>query len=485
MPVAGSGVGESVVVRMSGGIGTQYACPVASGGVPDRPLRPVARAPRDLTRRPPVHVLVVGLHARLAPLALRERVAFVPGEGAARAVAEAVGVPEVLVLSTCNRVEVYAAGPRAALDGAADRLLAFLALRAGVTAERLRAYAHVQAGPAAARHLCRVASGLDSVMLGETQIVGQLKRAADEARGEETLGGTLQRLTCTALAAGRRARARLAPASGPTSVAQAAVRAVGGAPALAGRTVVVLGAGETAAEVLRLVEHAGARRLVVANRSTARGEALAWRHGAESAAWEERGSALATADVIFACTGAPMPVVTRGHLAADVEGGPRGPRLVVDLGVPRNVDPEVAALPGVALWDVDALAGSPGAARDAEEAEAEAARWAERYERWLQTRPVVPTIARMRAGAERVREREVARALARLEGLGEREQAVVRELATRLVNKLLHPPMAALAADPDAHELAATAHRLFGFAEQDELAQLAQLARADDPPRSA
>ncbi len=467
------GPGGSVGLRMPPRIGAQYACPVASSieatGRAEAP--PAVPA---LSARPPVHVLVVGLHARLAPLALRERVAFVPGEDASRAVAAAVGVPEAMVLSTCNRVEVYAAGPRAAHDGAADRLLAFLAARADVAPERLRAYAHVQAGPATARHLCRVAAGLDSVMLGETQIVGQLKRAAEESRAAGTMGGTLQRLVCTALAAGRRARARLAPASGPTSVAQAAVRAVGGAPALAGRTVVVLGAGETAAEVLRLIEHGGARRLVVLNRTAARGQALAWRHGADVEVWEARAGALASADVIFACTGAASPVVTPAHLAADAGGAPRGPRLVVDLGVPRNVDPEVAALPGVALWDVDALAGNPGAARDAVEAEAEAQRWADRYERWLANRPVVPMIARLKESAERVRERELARALARLEGLDAREQAVVRELATRLVNKLLHPPMAALAADPDARELAATAHRLFGFE-----------TAADEPSQSA
>ncbi|MDF1502398.1 glutamyl-tRNA reductase [Roseisolibacter sp. H3M3-2] len=430
----------------------------------------------------PVHVLVVGLHARLAPLALRERVAFVPGDQAATQAARAAGVPEALVLSTCNRVEVYVAGPRAALDGAADRLLAFLAERAGVEADRLRAHAFVQTGAAAARHLCRVSAGLDSVMLGETQIVGQLKRAAAEAREERTLGGTLQRLVCTALAAGRRAGAPLAPAAGPTSVAQDAVRAVPGAGAVAGRVVVVLGAGETAAEVLRLIEQGGAKRVVVVNRSSARGSALAWRHGADSEAWEARAVVLATADVVFACTAAPSPVVTRAHLAPDVAGPPRGPRLVVDLGVPRNVEPDVAALPGVALWDVDALAGSPGAARDAEEAEAEAARWAARYERWLAARPtVVPTIARLRESADRVRDRELQRALARLEGLGEREQAVVRELATRLVNKLLHPPMVALATAPESAELTETAHRLFGFAPEPAL----EIVEAAGPSRSA
>jgi len=190
--VRGDGrAGGSVVLRMPTRDGSQYACPVVPAYTPGATDR--ADAPpvvHDLSQRLPVHVLVVGLHARLAPLALRERVAFVPGEPASRAVAQAVGVPEAMVLSTCNRVEVYVAGPRAALDGAADRLLAFLAARADVDAERLRAYAHVQAGPATARHLCRVAAGLDSVMLGETQIVGQLKRAADEARAAETMGRT-------------------------------------------------------------------------------------------------------------------------------------------------------------------------------------------------------------------------------------------------------------------------------------------------------
>jgi glutamyl-tRNA reductase len=415
-----------------------------------------------------MHVLVVGLHARLAPLALRERVAFVPGEGAARLAVTHAGVPEALVLSTCNRVEVYAAGPRAALDGAADRLLAFLAARADVDVDLLRAHAQVQVGPAAVRHLCRVAAGLDSVLLGETQIAGQLKRAAAEATDDGAMSGTLQRLVCTALAAGRRARAALAPASGPTSVAQAAVRAIGGPASVAGRDVVVLGAGETASEVMRLLEGAGAKRLVVVNRSFARGAELAARHGGTVETWEARALVLAQADVIFACTGAPSPVVGRAQLAADVAGPPRGPRLVVDLGVPRNVEPEVGALPGIALWDVDALAGGGGSARDAEAAEAVAADWAERYERWLAARPVAPTIARLRAGAERVRERELARAFARLEGLDERERAVVAELATRLVNKLLHPPLAALSAAPESPALHESAYQLFGLAPRSE-----------------
>jgi glutamyl-tRNA reductase len=225
---------------------------------------------------------------------------------------------------------------------------------------------------------------------------------------------------------------------------------------------------------MRLLEGAGARRLTVVNRSFARGAELAARHAGSVEPWEARALVLAQADVIFACTAAATPIVGRAQLAADVSGPPRGPRLVVDLGVPRNVEPEVAALPGVALWDVDALAGGGGSSRDAEQAEAVAAEWAERYDRWLAARPVAPTIARLRAGAERVRERELARAFARLEGLDARERAVVAELATRLVNKLLHPPLAALSAAPESPALHESAFQLFGLE-----------PRAEDPLRLA
>ncbi len=406
-----------------------------------------------------MHVLFVGLHTRLAPLALRERAAFASPAGAAAAVAECAAVPEAFVLSTCNRVELYAAAPRADAAHATERLVSCLAARAGVDPGRLRAHARVLAGDDAAHHLCRVAAGLDSQVLGESQITGQLRRALAAARHDGALGRVLERLGSTALAAGRRARARLAPGgaagAGPATVAEAAVRALADAGALASARVLVLGAGETAADVLAQLRRAGAAAVTVSNRSAAAGAALAARHGAAYAPWDARADA-AAADVIFACTASPTPVVDLPHVAD-------GRRVqIVDLGVPRNVAPAVRERPHVTVWDVDTFAsagGVPEAGLDA--ARAEADRWAGRFTRWLAAREAVPTVERLRADAERVREEELARAFARLDGLGERERAVVRALSQRLVNKLLHAPLAALGAEPDAPELATSARRLF------------------------
>lgn len=415
-----------------------------------------------------MHVLFLGLHSRLAPLALRERAAFAAPAGAAGAVRARTGVAEALVLSTCNRVELYAAVEPEDAPAAAERLVAVLAERAGVPGEQLRAHARALTGDEAVRHLCRVAAGLDSVVLGESQITNQLRRALAAARADGALGGVLERLGSTALAAGRRARARLMPHGGPATVAQAAVRVLGHAGVLAGARVLVLGAGETAADVLAHLRRSGVAHVTVSNRSAPAGRTLAERHGAGWAAWEARACAMAAADVVFTCTASAEPVVDVQHLPAD----PARRVQLVDLGVPRNVAPAVRERPGVRVWDVDTLApggdGVPAAGLEA--AGAEADRWAARFAGWLAAREAVPTVARLRADADRVREQEVARALARLDGLGEREQAVVRALAQRLVNKLLHAPLATLAADPDAPALASTARHLFG------------LGPLDDPP---
>jgi glutamyl-tRNA reductase len=346
-------------------------------------------------------------------------------------------------------------------DGAADRLVACLAARAGVAPERLRAHARVLEGDDVARHLCRVAAGLDSQVVGESQITSQLRRSLAAARHDGTLGRVLGRLGSTALAAGRRARARLAPAGGPSTVAAAAVRALSEGGALRGARVLVLGAGETAADVLGQLRRSGAAVVTVSNRSEAAGRALAARHGATWTAWDARADA-AAADVIFACTASPTPVVDLPHVAA-------GRRVqIVDLGVPRNVAPAVREQPHVTVWDVDTFA-STGEVADAgvDAARAEADRWAARFTRWLAARDAVPTVARLRADAERVREEELARALARLDGLDERGQAVVRALSLRLVNKLLHAPLAALGAEPDAPALATSARRLFDLDDDD------------------
>jgi glutamyl-tRNA reductase len=414
-----------------------------------------------------VHVLVLGLHSSTAPLALRERAAFPAPAGAAAWVRTRAGVAEALVLSTCNRMEVYAAVPDDDAAGAAARVLAAVAERAGVEPAVLAAHARTLSGADAAAHLCRVAAGLDSVVLGESQITGQLRRALAAARADGALGGVLERLGSTALGAGRRARARFTPSAGPATVAQAAVHALDRAGVLRGARVLVMGAGETATDVLAHLPRAGVAGVTVTNRSAPAGRAVAERYGAGWADWDARTESVAEADVVFTCIASAEPVVDVQHLPPD----PRRRVHVVDLGVPRNVAPAVRER--VTVWDVDTLAPGDAAccprarAAGIDAARREAEAWAGRFVRWLAAREAVPVVARLRATAEQVREQEVARALARLDGIGEREQAVVRALAARLVNKLLHAPVAALGSG-DAHApggptLTAAARQLFAL----------------------
>lgn len=421
-----------------------------------------------------LHPVVVGLSHLTAPIALRERVACAgerqdDGPGGEAAALKAAGVAdELFLLSTCNRVELYAAS--ADPERAAERLLAALAARGGVGAEALRPHAVVHLRDGAARHLCRVAAGLDSMVIGEAQIAGQLRRAVRAADDAGAMGPTLQRLVGTALAAGKRARARLAPGAAPGSIAEAAVRALGGARALDGRCVLVLGAGEIAAEALRVIAGARPAALAVANRSPERAAALAAQHGAAHLPWEALGAGLAQADVVIACTAAPRAVVT----AATLADAPPKARTFLDLGVPRNVHEAVRAVPDVRVLDVDALrfwsgAGAGVDARAVEHgraaAEREVERWVARFLAWQRARAHVPTIRRLRAEAELVRRAETRRALARLGELSERERAIVEMLSTRLVNKLLHHPLVALATAPESPEWADAVRTLLGHAD--------------------
>ncbi|WP_025413252.1 glutamyl-tRNA reductase [Gemmatirosa kalamazoonensis] len=410
-----------------------------------------------------MNLLVVGLDHRTAPLWIRERAAFASWAGAAREVAERAVLREVLVLSTCNRVELYGAADEHDLHAATERLIALLADRAAMPAELLRDYLVTYTGVAAAAHLARVASGMESMVLGETQIVSQIKRALTDARSDGVAGRVIERAVSLALAAGKRARPHLPHTSGVHSVAEAGVRALGGVAALSDASVVVVGAGATAADLLRALSGARTRRLVLVNRTLDRALPLAARHGAAVASWEALEVVVADADVVFTCTSSAAPVLRREHLARTA---PRR-RTFVDLGVPRNVAPELAEHSATRVIDVDSLGawGQAGAAtaHAHTDAEAEVSRWAARFERWQRTSALQPTIAQLRDEAARVRDLEVERALARLGAVDPREREIVREMATRLVNKLLHQPLAALSGDADAAALAASVRRLFAL----------------------
>jgi glutamyl-tRNA reductase len=393
--------------------------------------------------------VVVGVSHHTAPVAVREQ--FAVAADRLPAVLEAArarpGIEEAVLLSTCNRVEWYlAAGdPEAAAGSAA----AFFAARrddgAAAGLEALR----VRRGVEAVRHAFRVTSGLDSMMVGETEILGQVRAAFAAAQGAGTAGPFLDALLRAALAAGRRVRQE----SGigreadtvPAAAAAHARRLLG---ALEDRRVLVIGAGRMAEATVRALVRAGVSRITVANRSPGPARRLAAAVGGEVARFDRLDDEVRRADIVLAGTASPHLVLDAAQVAA-ARGGRSAPLVIIDIAVPRNVDPRSRGLAGVHLYDIDDLRGAgpapgrgPEPARRAERlVEAEVAA----FLRARAARGAAPAIAAACAQADAIVEREWARARPRLATLSEAEEQAVRSLVRRVTRKILHGPIAMLA----------------------------------------
>jgi glutamyl-tRNA reductase len=411
-----------------------------------------------------VQIVVIGLNQNSAPLAVRERLAFVPGE-LPRALDELRNhVPEGFILSTCNRVEIYGVAGHA--DSGAQLLGRFLAETRGFPPDELRPLLYSYGHEAAVAHLFRVASGMDSMVVGEGEVLSQVRAALDAANAAGTLGPVLRRLGSAAVGAGKRVRARTAIGRNPLSVVTLALQAANahGRP-VGDASILVLGAGETAETVLRHLEGASPQRVTVASRRHERAAALAERYGAATIPIERMVEVLADADIIVGCTSAPELVIRAADVAAARAAA--SPRLLcLDLGVPRDIDPAVRGIPGVTLVDIDELQAVADENRTRRTREVEAAEVVvgfevERFMDWWRSRQVVPTIAALRAYAADVRDTEVAHALARLGDISSRDAFVIRALAQRIVGKLLHRPLTVLKADAEGANMAQVLQQLF------------------------
>jgi glutamyl-tRNA reductase len=409
-----------------------------------------------------VHLVVVGIHQRTAPLELRERLAFDEARLAGALTALREYATEGLILSTCNRVEVYGA-----LDVAqAEPLERFLAGWHGMAPQELAPYRYVHVDREAVRHLFRLAAGLDSMVLGEDQIVGQIKAAYAQAHAAGLTGHLLSRLVHRALAAGKLVRTQTAIARSHLSVVSVALDlARQSLSGLAGRHVVVVGAGRMAGLALAHLRADSPRLVTVVNRTFERARMLAERYGASACPWDGMEEALRGADVALACTAAPEIVVPYEVVARAVAGR-ASPLLVLDLAVPRDVDPRVAALPVVQLYDVDsmqAICAANRAARAAEVADAEALieEEVQQFMRWWASRRAVPAIRALRARAQAIVQAELRRTLARLPDLAPSQRAAIEAMGNAIVNKLLHYPIVTLKDPAAGVELARAAERLF------------------------
>ncbi|MBI3959224.1 MAG: glutamyl-tRNA reductase [Chloroflexi bacterium] len=390
-------------------------------------------------KNPPITCL--GVNHRTAPVEVRERLACTLDQ------LLSAGAPsgEVALLSTCNRLELYVCSPSNPAAVQAE-VTALLSGATGVGAEELSGHLYLHAGWDAATHLLRVATGLDSLVLGEPQILGQVTDAFMQATDAGSLGHCLTTLFRAAIRAGKRARNETAISANPASVSSVALAlAQQHAGDLTRRRVLVIGAGEMGRLTLKALHHRGVTGVEVVNRTFARAESAAAAFGGCAFPLDRLDERLALADVVIAATGAPQPLLTEQLVAQAMAQRPQRPLLLVDLAVPRDIEPAVGDLPGVRLFDVDDLRGSLDEALAAREGEvplveaiiAEEVVGLQSAYREMSVRPLIVDLRRK---AEGIRQREMERTLRNLGAIDDATLGHIQKLSQALVNQLLHDP---------------------------------------------
>jgi glutamyl-tRNA reductase len=396
-------------------------------------------------------IAVVGANHKTAPIEVRERLAMGRGE-APVVLADLVdsGVTaEAVLLSTCNRTELYMSLADLGRGEAAFR--AMLADRVEMPVERVNGYLYLHRDHTAVEHLFRVAAGLDSMVLGEPQIQGQVKEAYQLSRETRGLGGpvvgaTLNRLFQNALNIGGRVRSETDLGLGAASISTAAVelaKKIYGS--LRGRNALVMGAGEMSETTLECLRAEGVRSWLVTNRTYARAAELAQKWGGRAVAWEELGTALPGADIVICSTSAPHPVLSLERFREALPQGASRPVCIIDIAIPRDVDPRVGDEPNVFLYNIDDLRQIVDDSIDRRRAEIPRAEQivaagAEEYWNWYSSLAVVPTIRDLRERSEAVRQLELDKTLRRLSHLPAQDQQAIDALTRSLLNKILHTP---------------------------------------------
>ncbi|HLM05535.1 MAG TPA: glutamyl-tRNA reductase [Blastococcus sp.] len=415
-------------------------------------------------------LLGVGVSHQTAPVALLEQFAMGPDDRvkALHELVESDHVSEALLLATCNRIEVFAEVER--FHGGVADVSRVLARQAGATVEELSPYVTVHYEDQAVAHLFTVAAGLDSMVVGETQVLGQLRAAYALARDQGTVGRALHPVAQRALRVGKRVHTETGiDRAGASLVSVALDRAEARIGSLTGRTVLVVGAGSMGALAATTLARRGAA-VVVSSRTEDRAARLAASVGGRMAALADVPSELAAADVLLTCTGASGTVVGTDLVAGAMAGRDGRPLVVVDLALPRDVDPGVAAQPGVHVIDLALLqgehAGGPVAADDIAAAHALVETEAALLRAERQAAEVAPTVSALRTQAAEVVDAELLRLSSRLPDLDARARAEIARTVRRVVDKLLHEPtvrVKELAATPGETDYAGALRALFGL----------------------
>jgi len=417
-----------------------------------------------------MEILVVGLNHKTAPIEIRERVAF-DGQkifDALRVLRESEVVRESIILSTCNRVEVYA-GVRDGRDGA-EFIKDFLSGFHNVPRQVLDKSLYVYHGADAIRHIFRVSSSLDSMIVGEPQILGQVKDAFNLSLKNKNTGVVLNRLMEKASSVAKRIRRETKIAESAVSISFAAVelaKKIFGD--LSVKSFMLIGAGEMAELATRHLINNGVREVFVTNRTYERAEELAREFGGKAVRFDDLLSELKHVDIVICSTGAPNYILTKQDLQRIMRQRKQRPMFIIDISVPRNIDPEINDLDNVYLYDIDDLQGVvelniQARNREAQKAEEIVTSEVESFLRWKASLTVVPTIVALRDKAETIRKGELEKALRRLGPLGDEQRRTIDYLTKAIVNKLLHYPTVALKyEDRDKDELIATIKKLYGL----------------------
>jgi glutamyl-tRNA reductase len=422
-----------------------------------------------------VHLLLLGVSHRTAPVDLRERLDFSSRDvgAAVEALAARSSATESVVLSTCNRSEMYVATEEPGRAG--EELIAFLSEYHEVPRDVFLPHLFSHQGGTAAHHLFRVAAGLDSLVLGEPQILGQVKDAFEAASGRRCTGPLLTKTFHWSFGVGKRVRSETALGEGAVSVSFAAValaRKIFGR--LDGRRVLVVGAGEISALTAQHLRSHGVAEIVITSRTAAHAEALAAQVGGRAVPWRDMRAAMGRADIVVTATGSQRPIITRGDVEAVTGRKRTDPLFIIDIAVPRDVEASVGEIEQVFLYNVDDLQSIVQenlARRTSEIARAEAivAEELTRYTTWQLSRRAIPTVVALRQRFEEIRRAELRRMESRLAGLPPDARAHVEEVTKLLTEKLLLEPTEQLKALPD-EETQATyteaVNRLFRLGDQ-------------------
>jgi glutamyl-tRNA reductase len=417
-------------------------------------------------------LLALGVSHKTASLPVRERLALPQGR-AARVLAELTehaAVHEAVAVSTCNRTELYLVTADAV--EAESSALGVLSRQAGIRPTELLGALYSRRGRDAVEHLFSVTAGLDSMIVGETEIQGQVKRAYELALVEGVTGPVSNRLFRDALAAGKRVRSETAVSRAGVSVSSVAVRLAGGFLGdLSSRRVLVVGAGENAELTARALRDRGVQTVFVANRRYDRALGLAQRFGGQAVTFDDLPAELEAADIVVSSTGAPHQIVGREELALVAARRVDRPLVLLDLAVPRDIEPSARDCPGIALYDMDDLQREVARNTGAREAEAADARVlvrqdVARFERWLESLDVVPTISALHRRGEEVVEHVMQENESRWEALTPADRERVEVLARAVVARLLHDPTLRLrgsAGDDDSYRYVHALRELFSL----------------------